>query len=135
MKIKQASMLADVLTSTIRYHEQRGLLPSTTRNSNGYREYTEQDVIKIKLIKFCQSLGFNLTEIAVLLNEEQAKDHEKILFSVSEKQAELKVVIEQMNQKLMQLSRLEKTLADSWNAGQCLTTKELQSLMDDIKDC
>jgi len=132
MKIKQASQLTGVPASTIRYHEQQGLLPKANRTVNGYREYSEQDIEKIKLIKFCQSLGFNIKEISALTNEEQPKDHNAILANLDGKQAEIKEVLQQMTVKLSQINKLQSVLAKSWDEGKCLSPQQIKALIESV---
>lgn len=59
---------AQVPIQTIRYYERIGLLSTPQRRSSGYREYTEEDVKRIRFIKKAQNLGFTLQEIEELLN-------------------------------------------------------------------
>ena len=53
---------------TIRYYEQRGLIPEPPRTASGYRQYTEDYVERIRFIKRAQELGFTLEEIKELLS-------------------------------------------------------------------
>jgi DNA-binding transcriptional MerR regulator len=55
-------------TSALRYYEQAGLLEPVTR-VNGQRRYDDAAVDAVTLIRFCQSLGFTLAEVRVLLAE------------------------------------------------------------------
>lgn len=50
-------------TETIRYYEDKGILPPPKRAANGYRMYTEDYLVKIKFIKDAKSLGYSLKEI------------------------------------------------------------------------
>ncbi len=59
-----------VHAETIRYYEQRGLLPPPQRTAAGYRAYTETDVERLRFIKRAQELGFSLREIEELLTLE-----------------------------------------------------------------
>ncbi len=61
---------AGVHAETIRYYEQRGLLPPPQRTAAGYRTYTETDVDRLRFIKRAQELGFSLREIEELLTLE-----------------------------------------------------------------
>ena len=59
---------AGVNIETIRYYEQRGLIPEPPRTTSGYRQYTEDYVERIRFIKRAQELGFTLSEIKELLS-------------------------------------------------------------------
>ncbi|WP_339203913.1 MerR family transcriptional regulator [Paenibacillus sp. FSL K6-3182] len=49
--------------ATIRYYEERGLLPAPRRVASGYRIYSDDYLVKIKFIKDAKSLGYSLKEI------------------------------------------------------------------------
>ncbi|MBN4081120.1 MerR family transcriptional regulator [Caldithrix abyssi] len=53
---------------TIRYYERKGLLPVPPKRESGYRQYSTEDVTRIKFIKHAQELGFSLKEISELLS-------------------------------------------------------------------
>ncbi len=52
---------------TIRFYERSGLLPPARRRESGYREYTEEDVRRLRFIRRAKALGFSLREIKELL--------------------------------------------------------------------
>lgn len=54
---------AGVKVSTIRFYERAGLLPEVNRASNGYREYDEDDLRRVRFLKRGQELGFTLSEL------------------------------------------------------------------------
>ena len=64
-----------VRVDTIRYYERRGLLPRPSRRHSGYRQYTEDDLARVRFIRRAKDLGFSLAEIAELL--ELRVDHLK----------------------------------------------------------
>jgi len=63
MNISELSKLSGLTTPTIRYYEQIKLLPKAKRKSNGYREYTDNDLKQLSLIQQAQQVGFSLAEI------------------------------------------------------------------------
>lgn len=61
--------LARQLGSTpeaIRYYERNGLLPEPARTSNGYRDYTEQDASRLRLLIGLRELDLPLDQAAAL---------------------------------------------------------------------
>lgn len=54
---------------TVRFYERRGLLPAPGRRPSGYRAYAEGTVDRIRLVKYIQSLGIQLDEIADILGK------------------------------------------------------------------
>ncbi len=67
MNISELSKLSGLSTPTIRYYEQIKLLPKAKRKSNGYREYTDNDLKQLSLIQQAQQVGFSLAEIKSFL--------------------------------------------------------------------
>ena len=59
---------ARVNIETVRYYEQRELIPKPARSAAGYRVYSEDYVERIRFIKRAQELGFTLKEIVELLS-------------------------------------------------------------------
>jgi len=52
---------------TIRFCENRGLLPEVARDASGYRRYPIDSIRRVRFIKRAQELGFTLAEIQELL--------------------------------------------------------------------
>lgn len=67
LTIGKLAAAAGVNVQTVRYYERRGLIIPSGRRRSGYREFTGQDVRRIRFIKRAQELGFKLDEIAELL--------------------------------------------------------------------
>ena len=64
-----------VKRETIRFYEQRGLLPAPHRSAAGYRLYARDDTRRVRFIKSAQTLGFSLEEIAELLTLRSAPEN------------------------------------------------------------
>ncbi len=54
--------------ATIRYYENRGLLPRAPRTRSGYRVYDGDALRRLQFIRQAQALGFTLEEIGDLLS-------------------------------------------------------------------
>lgn len=48
---KEASEITGVSTATLRYYEKEKILPQIARNSQKYRQYTDEDIEWIKMIQ------------------------------------------------------------------------------------
>lgn len=59
---------SNVKKETVRYYERRGLIPEPKRTESGYRQYSDDTVLRIRFIKRAQELGFSLKEISELLS-------------------------------------------------------------------
>src|SRR5450631_3613417 len=67
MKIGEAAAASGCHLETIRYYERIGLLPRTVRTNNGYRDYTAEDVDRMRFVIRGRDLGFSLDDIRSLL--------------------------------------------------------------------
>lgn len=72
LSIGQVADGVGVRASAIRYYEATGLLPPPVRVS-GQRRYERTAVDQLRLIRFCQQLGFGLSEIRQLLTSPKGK--------------------------------------------------------------
>lgn len=66
LSIGEVAARAGLRTSALRYYEAEGLLPADAR-VGGRRRYAPEAVERLALIRFCQALGFSLTEIRAIL--------------------------------------------------------------------
>src|SRR5688500_14176340 len=67
LRIGDVAAQTGVTVETLRYYEQRGLLPPAQRRSSGYRVYDAAAVRVVRFIKRAQALGFSLAEIEELV--------------------------------------------------------------------
>jgi MerR family transcriptional regulator, copper efflux regulator len=67
MRIGELARRAGVNVQTVRYYERRGLLHDPRGRGDGYREYTEATIARLRFIRRAQELGFTLAEIDELL--------------------------------------------------------------------
>ena len=67
MKIGAAATASGCHIETIRYYERIGLLPRAARTEGGYRDYTDDEVRRLRFITRGRELGFGLDEIRSLL--------------------------------------------------------------------
>ncbi len=67
MRIGELADCIGVNPKTVRYYEGIGLLPPPARQPSGYREYSGQDVDRLRFIRTAQRLGLSLSEISEIL--------------------------------------------------------------------
>ncbi|MBL1241995.1 MAG: helix-turn-helix domain-containing protein [OCS116 cluster bacterium] len=65
--IGQLATQTEVNIETIRYYEKIGLLPKAQRSAGGNRQYSDDDVKRLRFIRRCRQLDFNISEISALL--------------------------------------------------------------------
>ncbi len=67
MLIGQLAKQANLSRDTIRFYEKMQLIQSMTCN-NGYKDYPEQTLQQLQLIRSAKNLGYTLNEIKQILN-------------------------------------------------------------------
>ncbi len=102
MTIGRLARSAGVGIETIRYYQQRALLP-VPETVGAYRHYPAELIDRIRFIKRAQELGFSLDEIAELLRLEDGCDRSSIRRIAADR-------MEQISQKLVDLKRMQKAL-------------------------
>lgn len=67
MNISQAAKFTGLTSKTIRFYEEKGIVPKARRSENGYRYYTEDQIEALGFIKRARGLGFSLDDSKQLL--------------------------------------------------------------------
>lgn len=68
--VKDLSQLTGVSVQTLHYYDRQGLLKPSLRLANGYRVYSEKDLLKLQQVIALKFFGFELLQIKNLLSEE-----------------------------------------------------------------
>jgi MerR family mercuric resistance operon transcriptional regulator len=108
----QLAQRADVNLETIRFYEEKGLLPAAPRTASGYRKFSEEMIERLAFVKRAKTLGFSLEEIRELLHL-QAEQTGVCLEVRDLLQAKLSAIRE----KKADLEKLEAHLTDA--LGKC----------------
>ena len=66
MKINEVEQTVGITKKNIRFYEQQGLLNPSRNASNGYRDYTDEDVDALRQIKLLRKLGIPIEDIKKL---------------------------------------------------------------------
>ena len=103
---------ANVNIETIRYYQRIGLITEPDKPLKGYRSYPTETLKRIKFIKRAQQLGFNLKEVAELL--QLGNGNSKDRCSDVRQRAELKR--EHIDQQINDLKNLRSTLTQLINS-------------------
>lgn len=60
----ELARLAGVSTDTLRYYERLRLLPAAPRSASGYRQFPQQALARVRLIRGALAIGFSVRELA-----------------------------------------------------------------------
>lgn len=67
MTIKEVEQYLEIPRATVRFYEKEGLLVPQ-RAENGYREYSDEDIVRLKKIIILRKLGISVSEIEDVLD-------------------------------------------------------------------
>lgn len=113
LKIGELSKKTKVSIESIRFYEQRGVIPCPIRKPSGYRLYTLDFVDRLLAIKWMRNVGFSLDEIKELLT---VFDHKGALTSeLNEKVRKSMVEIEYRVKDLQKMKRQLQRIIESLN--------------------
>jgi MerR family copper efflux transcriptional regulator len=104
MNIGTAAEKSGLPAKTIRYYEEVGLVKAA-RGENGYREYGQNEVHKLRFLKRARNLGFSVEECRQLLSlyEDQSRESAEVKAIAQAKLGELEL-------RLRELTELRNTL-------------------------
>ena len=113
MQINQLASLTGVSAKAIRYYESIGVLPEPQRSPNGYREYEDSDVERLKLVVGARRLEFSLDDVT------------EIIAMRDQREAPCRVMLDKLAQRadeiahrITELQRLEQELRHLYALGQ-----------------
>lgn len=142
--VKELSQLTKVSVKTLHHYDKIGLLKPSVRLSNGYRLYSEADLLKVQQILALKFFGFELGRIKTLMQEEiNIFDHfraqqqflEQQVKSLQKASQTLGAILSETSPsksvswktilKLIEDYRMTKELKNDWVA-KCLNPSELK---------
>lgn len=141
MRISEVANRTGLNVSNIRFYERKGLLNPERKEDSKYRDYTEEDVHKIKRILLYRKMGISIETIYLLLNE---KIDEKEVLLRQQNELQLQMNTLQGAMELCSLLLKEETL-DNDKLDQYLNYvyeeehegkmfAEIEELLDDLTD-
>lgn len=68
MSAGELAKAAGVSTDTLRHYERKGVLPRPRRAANGYRQYPQGALQRVRLVRRALAVGFTLDELARVLS-------------------------------------------------------------------
>jgi len=89
-----------VTKKAIMYYQQEGLLSPALGKENGYRYFTDDDIIKIQKILVMRYLGMSIKDIKVMFFEEDSQELAE----------SLKIQTELINSKILNLQNINKNI-------------------------
>ena len=111
MKIKQVEELVGITRKNIRFYEDQGLL-NVERAENGYREYHQEDVIRLQEIKLFRKMDISIEEMKLLFEKKKSlqiclEQHLKELEHRKRSLGKMQEICERMIQEHLSLDTLD----------------------------
>lgn len=120
MKIGELARITGVAASTIRFYEERGLMPAPSRGGNGYRDYDQAAVAQLNLLRSLQNLGFSLDVIQGLFADDGRCSKTRTLAQLDVRLEEIDMTQAALAAQRRQLVVLRATLGDKIaKGGEC----------------
>ncbi|MEQ5773991.1 Cu(I)-responsive transcriptional regulator [Thalassospira sp. NFXS8] len=104
MNISDAAQDSGLPAKTIRYYEEIGLV-HPGRLANGYRDYSDQDLHKLRFLQRSRGLGFSIEDCRTLLS--LYEDHNRASADVRQI---AKAHLDDIDRKIAELKSLQTTL-------------------------
>ncbi|HEL1620029.1 TPA: MerR family transcriptional regulator [Streptococcus suis] len=137
MQVKDVEKLTGLSTKAIRLYEEKGLIEVARNPLNDYRDYSEENVQQLRLIKLLRYFEFSLAEIQGLLTLSE----EELQSALREKQQEINQQAEELADKVDLLGQVVKDLGkkDDWleeaqDSIAFVESGEFQDLKQDLED-
>jgi DNA-binding transcriptional MerR regulator len=109
MKIQALAKRTGLTAPTIRFYENEGLLDErhVCRQENNYRDYSEEAIAHLALIKKFQTVGFSLSELKHIFHE-----HDANRLTILQVVELLTKKIEEIEHKQKEFKRISQTLQE-----------------------
>ena len=125
MQIKELSERTGLAEKTIRYYEEVGVLPPANRRPNGYREYGEADVERVRFAAGLRRLDFSLDDVSEIMTMRDRREAPcRVVLDLLSAKAEV------ISQRVAELSRLQMELRSLYSLGLTFPTDDV-----DGKNC
>jgi Cd(II)/Pb(II)-responsive transcriptional regulator len=129
MRIGELARSTGVEVETIRYYERAGLLPSGSREANGYRSYGPAHLERLAFVRHCRALDIPLADVKRLLQflASPASDCGDIDHLIDDQLARVRARLASMRALESQLTALRARCASRRSGLRCGILNELVS--------
>ena len=125
MRISELAEQVGLATSTVRYYERIGLLAVPARTPSGYRDYDDDDAVRLLFVSRARGMGLSCEQITDLLpiwdGTNCAAAHDRVSRLIEEKQDEIAARIGELERFSAQLDTVRATLESSAPPPACRT--------------
>ena len=101
-RIGELAKLANVTPDTIRYYEKQQMIDHEVRTEGGFRLYTDNDLQRLRFIRYARQLGFTLDSIRELLSIRIDPAHHTC--------QESKSIVQEVEARIQELQTMQRSL-------------------------
>lgn len=105
-RIGELAKLADVTPDTIRYYEKQKMMDHDVRTEGGFRLYSEDDLQRLKFIRYARKLGFTLEAIRDLLSIRIDPEHH----TCQESKTIVQLRLQEVESRIEELQQMQRSL-------------------------
>ncbi|MBM7016330.1 Zn(2+)-responsive transcriptional regulator [Enterobacter quasihormaechei] len=116
-RIGELAKLANVTPDTIRYYEKQQMIDHEVRTEGGFRLYTDNDLQRLRFIRYARQLGFTLESIRELLSIRIDPEHH----TCQESKSIVKARLDEVEARIQELQAMQRSL-QRLNDACCGTT-------------
>ncbi len=120
MRIKEVEDLVGITKKNIRFYEKEGLLTPGRELENSYRDYTEDDVRRLRVIKLLRKLDMPISAISDVLEGRQSLPEALHLHSL---------LLEEQRCNIVNAQRVCRLITES---GEALAELDTERFLDEI---
>jgi MerR family copper efflux transcriptional regulator len=114
VKVSELAKRVGITPSAVRFYEAEGVLPRPARADNGYRDYTDDDLCRLRLVVTLRGLGLELHEcgrLAELCSSGKCDVMERqLLDRVSERRRQVARARAELDHLDRELANVERSL-------------------------
>lgn len=137
MQVKDVEKLTGLSTKAIRLYEEKGLIEVARNPLNDYRDYSEDNVRQLRLIKLLRYFEFSLAEITNLLalpeEDLQSALREKKQ-GINQQAEELADKVDLLDQVVRDLGKKDDWLEEAQESIAFVESDEFQDFKQDLED-
>ena len=129
MKVSDLAERAGVTAGAIRFYETQGILPEPSRAENGYRQYDDVDLCRLRVLVSLRGLGLDLPESGRLASMCAADDcdgmADQLVGHLADRRREVAAARLELDHLDAELAALERELTSGEPRGGCCLGKEV----------
>ncbi|WP_074413906.1 MerR family transcriptional regulator [Streptococcus suis] len=137
MQVKDVEKLTGLSTKAIRLYEEKGLIEVARNPINDYRDYSEENVRQLRLIKLLRYFEFSLVEITDLLalpEEDLRSALREKKRGINQRAEELTDKVDLLDQVVRDLGKKEDWLEEAQESIAFVESGEFQDFKQDLED-